>query len=163
MQYLSWARIRTGRLLVILPAVIIYFLLLTVDGLRFFPHIVTNSSSLFLFWLRFGFSALVALMFLAVGILVWLYARSRFVASLLFSFSFTMMVTFAVQTGAVSNDPLLSTISTASGALSLSLFSALLLLFPKNYLSFPSQLKVESLGRENVFPSRHRYHSILLL
>ena len=49
MQYLSWARIRTGRLLVILPAVIIYFLLLTVDGLQFFPHIVTNSSSLFLF------------------------------------------------------------------------------------------------------------------
>src|SRR5712692_1183996 len=117
MQYLSWARIRTGRLLVILPAVVIYFLLLTVDGLRFFPHIVINSSSLFLSWLRFGFSALVALMFLAVGILVWLYARSRFVASLLFSFSFTMMVTFAVQTGAVSNDPLFSTISTASGAL----------------------------------------------
>src|SRR5216684_1755 len=163
MQYLSWARIRTGRLLVILPAVVIYFLLLTVDGLRFFPHIVINSSSLFLSWLRFGFSALVALMFLAVGILVWLYARSRFVASLLFSFSFTMMVTFVVQTTAASNDPLFSTISTASGALSLSLFSALLLLFPKNYLSLPSQLEAESIDRENVFPSRQRYHSILLL
>jgi len=137
----------------------VYFLLLSVDALRFFPRHVTDFSSLLLPWARFGFSALVALLFFAVGALVWLYARNRRVALILFSFSFTMMVTFAVQTGAASDDPLLSAIGDASVALSLPLFSILLLLFPKDYLSSNLQSGTES---EQSHRSSQRYYIQLL-
>src|SRR5206468_1652730 len=92
--------------------------------------------------------------------LVWLYARNRHVALILFSFSFTMMVTFAVQTAAASNDPLLSAIGDSSIALSMPLFSVLLLLFPRDYLS--SSLQSGREPEDNHQPGRHHY-SILLL
>src|SRR5438477_6283124 len=139
MRYVHWARTRVRRLLIILLAIMIYFLLLIVDALAYFPHFMSNSTPYWLPWMRFGFSAFVALMFLAVGALVWLYARSRLMALLLFCFSFTMTVAFAVQTGAALNDVLFSTIGTVSGSLALLLFSTLLLLFPKNYLSLRLQ------------------------
>src|SRR5437588_3957035 len=141
MRYVYWARARTGRLFIILLTVIIYFSLLTVDALRYFPHFVSVSSPHWLPWVRYGFSAFVALMFLAVGALVWLYARSRRVALLLFCFSFTMMVTFAVETDASLSDspPLFSIIGGMATALALFMFSALLLLFPKNHFSLHVQ------------------------
>ena len=156
MKYIYWIRIRAGRLLVILLALFIYCLLLTVDALRFFSHTTTDFSSLF----RFGFSALTALLFLAIGSLVWLYARSRRVALALFCFSFTMMVSFAVQTGAKLDDPLLSAIGVASSALSLALFASLLLLFPRNYLSLRSLSNVDGRG---VLRRSRRYYRVLLL
>jgi len=85
--------------------------------------------------MSFAFSELVALLFLAVGILVWLYARTRLVALVLFGFAFAMMTTFAVETGDISGDSLLSTIGVISGALALLLFAALLLLFPRNHFA----------------------------
>src|SRR5437660_1731912 len=108
MRYVYWARARTGRLLIILLAIIAYFFLLMVDALYYFPHFVSNNSSSWLPWMRFGFSSFVALLFLAVGTLVCLYARNRRVALLLFSFSCAMMVAFVVQTGAQLGDSLLS-------------------------------------------------------
>jgi signal transduction histidine kinase len=133
MRYVSWARIRTGRLLVILVAVVLYILLLVVDGLHFFPR---ATASPFLDWTRFGFSALIALMYLAVGILVLLFTRDRRVALLLFCFSFTMMLVFTVETAtSETNDPQLLAIAGVSGSLTLLLFSVLLLIFPKNYLA----------------------------
>ena len=155
MRFLAWAHARMGRLLAALFSIGIYLLLLVVDGLRFFPHTVTNASSLF----RFGFSAFIALAFLAVGILVWLYARNRLVALLLFCFSFTLMATFAVQTGAALNDPVLSAIGTTSSPLSLLLFSVLLLLFPRNYLQLDVQRSAES---ENQFRFHRNGHRGLL-
>ena len=140
MRYVPWARNRTGRLLVILIAVVSYFLLLVMDGLRFFP-LATGSP--FLNWMRFGFSALIALMFLAVGALVWLYARDRRVALILFCSSFMLMVAFAVETSAASDDAQFSAISGVSSSLALFLFSILLLLFPRNYLSLHSQSTME--------------------
>ena len=139
MRYVHWARTRIRRLLIILLAIITYFLLLIVDALRYFPQFMSSNSSHWLPWMRFGFSAFVALLFLAVGTLVWLYARDRRVASLLFSFSFTMMVAFVVQTGANFGDPLLSVVGGISSILSLLQLFVLLLLFPKNYLSLPLQ------------------------
>src|SRR5260221_9445831 len=103
MRYVSWARIRTGRLLVILVAVVLYVLLLVVDGLQIFPRATASS---FLDSASFCFSAFIGLMYLAVGALVWLFARDRLVAFLLFCFSFTMMVVFAVETAtSETNDP----------------------------------------------------------
>lgn len=138
MRYLHWLRIRVGRTLAALLAILVYFLLLTIDALRFFPHHMDTLS-----WVRYGFSAFVGLLFLAVGALVWLYARKRPVALLLFGFSLTMMVTFATETSASSGDPLLTMISGISSALTVLLFSALLLLFPRNYLSLSSQTGFE--------------------
>ncbi len=155
MRYLYWARVRAGRLLTVLLAVMIYFLLLTGDAFRFFPRHALN-----LALLQFGFSALVALLFLAVGTLVWLYARDRVVALLLFSFSFTLMVSFSVQTAAVANDQLFTGFGTVSSVLSLPLFSILLLLFPRNFLSLRSQLNAESPGEH--LPGRRRYSALLL-
>lgn len=45
------------------------------------------------------------------------------------------MATFAVQTGALENDPILSAIGAAGSALALAPFAVLLLLFPRNYLT----------------------------
>src|SRR5689334_22006159 len=134
MRYLHWALTKAWRLLMILLALIIYFFLLILDAVNYFPQFISNNTSHWLLWMRFGFSAFVALMFLAVGALVWLYARSRRVALLLFCFSLTMMVTFAVETDASLSDslPLLSTIGGMATVLALFMFSALLLLFPKN-------------------------------
>ena len=137
MKYTSWVRIRAGRLLAILITLVVYFLLLTMNGLRFFED-AANASPLFQSWTRFGFSAFLGLIFLAVGALIWLYARNRYVALLLFCFSLTMMVVFVSETGAALNVPILSAINNASSPLALSIFSVLLLLFPRNYLASAS-------------------------
>src|SRR6266851_2560319 len=158
MRYVSWARIRTGRLLVTLIAIVSYFLLLVMDGLRFFP-LATDSS--FLNWTRFGFSALIALMSLAVGALVWLYARDRRVALLLFCFSFTMMVVFAVETAtADASNAQFRAISNTSSSLTLMIFSILLLIFPKNYLASHKQPATAS--RSVSQPGLHTPYALLL-
>jgi len=109
--------------------------------------------------MRFGFSAFVALLFLAVGTLVWLYARDRRVASLLFSFSFSMMVAFVVQTGANLGDSLLSVVGGISSILSLLQLFVLLLLFPKNYLSLPLQSNLQEDGGNSLSAHFQDYYS----
>src|SRR6266487_6251954 len=165
MRYVYWPPSRTGRLLIILLAIAIYFFLLAVDALRFFPHALSNTTPHWLPWMRYGFSAFVALMFLAVGTLVWLYARSRLVALLLFCFSFTMMVTFTVETDAALNDalPVLSTIGTVATVLALFMLSTLLLLFPKNHLSWRVQSSVDTNnGLDRLQSGWQRYYILLL-
>ena len=49
MRYVAWARIRAGRLLSVLLALVIYFLLLSTEALYFFPHHVTDPFSLVVF------------------------------------------------------------------------------------------------------------------
>jgi len=133
MKQLYRLNVKPGRLLTILIAVTSYLGLLIVDGVLFFP---TQRPGI-LPWARFGFSEFVALLFLAVGTLVWLYARDRLVARTLFGFCYFMMSIFAVQTMAASdvNDTsLISAFSHASSALSLTLLAILLLVFPYNLL-----------------------------
>ncbi len=158
MRYGSWARIRTGRLLVILIAVVLYVLLLIVDGLHFFSPTTSVSP---LDWARFGFSAFIAILYLAVGALVWLFARDRRVAFLLFCFSFTMMVVFALETATVqTNDPRIYAIADTSSSLTFIIFSVLLLIFPKNYLASHKQPGTvpESISQ----PGSRFYYSLLL-
>jgi GAF domain-containing protein len=147
MRYLSWLRIRSTRRLVILIALLVYLILLTWDALYYFP--ANEKVGAWLPWLTFGFSAFVALMFLAVGTVVWLYARDRYVARFLFCFSLAMMVTFALETGAPS-DNTFSAIAGAASALAMLTLSILLLLFPKNYFSSPSTPEKEREGRFSV-------------
>ncbi|RAQ98255.1 sensor histidine kinase [Thermogemmatispora tikiterensis] len=124
---------RVGRLVAILVLALAYVVLLGSDAWVFFPHSVYLPYAL----LQFGVSALAALLFLAVGTLVWLYAYRRGVALLLLCFCACMMVTFLVQTGAAAGDLLLSVMGGVSSALSLLLFTTLLLLFPQNMLAPP--------------------------
>jgi signal transduction histidine kinase len=126
-----------GRLLVILAVALVCLVLLIVDAWRFFPR----SPYLPYAFLQFGVSALVALLFLAVGALVWLYARRRGVALLLLCFSTSMMITFIVQTGAADGDLMLSTVGGVSGVLALLFFTILLLIFPQNMLAALPSLK----------------------
>jgi signal transduction histidine kinase len=121
-----------------LGGLLLCLLLLILDAVRVFtrggPGLPANPIPPLL-WLRFGYSALVAGLFLAVGCLTFWYARARLVAMLLFCFCFAMAATFAVQTGALENDRVLSAIGAASSALALAPFAVLLLLFPRNYLA----------------------------
>jgi len=121
---------RTWRALVVLVAVLIYAVLLIADGTH--SHFVP--SSLYL-WLTFGFSAFVALIFLSVGSLVWLYARDRNVAVLLFASCCASMLLFVVETAAVADDPFFTMIAGEGSILALAFYSLLLLIFPVNFLA----------------------------
>lgn len=140
MRYLNWVRIHTGRFLSILFAVAVFFFLSYAGGLRFFPGSSASATKLASFWLSFGFSSLIALIFLAVGSLIWLFARDRRVAFLLLCFSFTSMTTFVVETGSVvyKKASLPGVITGMSSPLALGFFAIFLLLFPRNYLAFLS-------------------------
>ena len=136
MRYIKRLRVKKRRLGVSIGALSLYVFLLVADIYRtFFSGIKSASPFVGVY---FGFSVVVALSFLAVGILVWLYARNRFIALLLFCFSVATMVTFAVETAAAANDPLLSLFGGVGSQLAIFLFTTLLLLFPKNYLAWPA-------------------------
>src|SRR5215467_9985328 len=156
MRYVHWARARVRRLLAVVLALVVYLLLLSSEALRFIPQQASD------FALLFGFSSLVALLFLAVGALVWLYARDRRVAFLLFGFCFVMMVTFAGETGSVYIDPLFFEIVSASSTLALSLFAVLLLFFPRDYFSAGLH-SGNSSERPSYFFLLHGYLAVLAL
>lgn len=122
---------RAGRWLLILLSSALCALLLVVNALGLFPQ-EDNLSTISL--ARFGFSALTALIYLAVGSLVWLFARKRGVASLLFCFSLTMMVTFANETDRNTYGALFATVTGMSSVIALASFAILLLMFPYDYL-----------------------------
>ena len=134
MQVREYITATVKRFLLLLLSLVSYLFLLVLDLQRYLPAVkTTNGQVPVQSWLLFGFSALVAFLFMAVGNLVWRYAQDRRVALLLYCFSFTMMVTFTVETGATL-DPLLSALSAASSALAFAPFAILLLLFPHNFL-----------------------------
>jgi signal transduction histidine kinase len=137
MKNIIRSRNRIIRRSIVSLAVMVYFLLLLIDATHFFPnHLAGSTLALSLLWVRFGFSALVAVMFLAVGAIVWLYARERSVANPLFGFAFTIVITFTMETASVSNDPLALAFSGASSSLALALLFALLLNFPQKLFKF---------------------------
>jgi signal transduction histidine kinase/intracellular septation protein A len=132
MRVLHSIRARLGRYLVVLLTLLVFITLLAVDWQRF-SHTIPLHASLSDYVLRFGFSAFVAICFLAVGTLVWLFARERWVAFLLFCFSFAMMMAFTLQTGTLAGDRILSDISNSGAAITVALLATLLLFFPVNH------------------------------
>src|SRR5437879_107502 len=160
MRYVSWVHVRMGRLLAVLITLFIYTLLMVLDGLRFFSPGVAKPFSLAQMWIFFGFSAFVALIFLTIGAFVWLYARDRRVALLLFLFSLSMMISFATQTAGILNDPLLSTIGDVSSPISLYLFLMLLLLFPRKFLS--RHLRSVTTTGVHLQPGQQHYNKLLI-
>ncbi len=146
-----WLRVKGKRLLIILVVVTICALLLVMDAAHL-SHMSLLSS------LFYGFSALIALAFLAVGAFVWLYARNRVVAFVLLSFSCTAMIPFAAETAALSGNQFFAKLSSVCASLALMLCAILLLLFPRNYLGISSSARVECLPK---FSSLRR--SIMLM
>ncbi|HZR44068.1 MAG TPA: ATP-binding protein [Ktedonobacteraceae bacterium] len=135
MRYLYWTHLRKRRLFVILFATVVDLLLLSLNAQYAFMHYTANISSSL--WIFFGFSALTSLMFLSIGSLVWLYARNRPVALILFSFSMSMMVLFSSETGSALGNVPFEVLTGSCSLLAIPLFSTLLLLFPRNHLSLP--------------------------
>ncbi len=133
-----WLRVKGKRLLTILVVVTMCALLLVMDAVHL-PHMSFPIS------LAYGFSALIALAFLAVGAFVWLYARNRVVAFVLLCFSCTAMVPFAAETAALSGDQFFNKLSGVCASLTFTFCAFLLLLFPRNYLGIFSSAQVEYL------------------
>jgi signal transduction histidine kinase len=158
MRNISWARARIGRFIIIFLALLSYILLFSLNTSRYFSQsLIENHSFPGIMWLQFGFSAFVALTFLTVGVLVWLYARQRQVAALLLGLSLALMVTFQVQTGANFNDKLLICIGFGASGAAQFLLSALLLVFPGNFLAFPSKSKIAETSQASAKRSRQYY------
>lgn len=132
MRYARVRRKRAGRWLLISVASGLCVFLLVLNALAFFPQ-GSNLSTINL--ARFGFSALTCLVYLAVGSLVWLFARQRKVARLLFCFSLAMMVTFANEMASSLRDMPFATITGVSSVVALASFAILLLMFPYDYLA----------------------------
>jgi signal transduction histidine kinase len=162
MRYAHWIRIRAGRLIVIVLAVALYICLVIVDGMLSLPYEFAGNTPVWLPWMIFGFPALVALMFLAVSTLVWLYASDRTLARLLFGFSCSMMVVFAVQTGANSGSSGLQATGDVAATLSLLLLAILLFFFPRNIFSQTISLKTVKVRQENSRKQRSHYSYVLL-
>ena len=119
----------------IVPLLLIcYGSLFLLDEHAFFARTVSSQSSIVL-WKQLGFSALSAFLFMAVGTVIWLYARNRSVAWLLLCFCTSMMVSFIVSPAAKVNDPTFSAIGAVSSGYALLAFSLLLLFFPHNFLA----------------------------
>src|SRR5258708_11448682 len=125
-------RKRVGRWLLILIVAGLCVALLVINALNFFPQ-GSNLSPTSL--AHFGISALTALVYLAVGSLVFLFARQRRVAQLLFCFALSMTVTFANETASGSRDAWFAVVTGISGVVALASFAILLLIFPYDYLA----------------------------
>lgn len=141
MKYGVWKRFRVNRLAIILGAFILYFVLAFVDAQQTFTHITAFHSFILPVWVSFGFSLTVALIFLTVGSLIWFYSHDRQVSFLLFAFSCAMMITFELETTSsivLPDTQLISTLSNLTSSLALILFTAILLVFPKNHLVLPN-------------------------
>jgi len=149
-------RTRATRILIIFLNISLYVVLIVLDSLYSIPGAAAHPATEWLTWLRFGFSVFVAFTFLSVGSFVWLFARDRAVAWLLFLFSTTVMLSFATETASVLNVHFFSGISSAGSSLAFTFFAILLLLFPRNLLAQPPFVDGE------VVAVRRKWQSYLL-
>ncbi len=143
MKHGFWIRFRANRLAVIFVAVIVYLSLAFFDAEQTFSNPIALHGLVVLIWLLFGFSLFVALIFLAVVSLTWFYSRDRQVSFLLFIFSCGVMVAFELETASLiglSDTRLASTTSSIASSVAITLLSAILLVFPKNYLVLPKAI-----------------------
>ena len=112
------------RLLVVCAATIGLFLVLLGDAL--YTPLLNVSLT------RLGFDAFMAVMFLALGTLVWLYARDRVTARLMYGVTCAVMFPFALETATAAGNLFAQAVSGACSSLALLLFALLLLHFPQD-------------------------------
>ena len=136
-----WVRFRANRLIVIFIAVVVYIALAFINAEQTFSYPAALHSLVIPIWLSFGFSLSVALIFLAVGSLTWFYSRRRQVSFLLFIFSCAVMVAFELETTSsigLRDTRLSSITSNIASSAAITLFAAILLVFPKNHIMLSS-------------------------
>jgi len=137
MKHGFWMRFRANRLVIIFCVFLLYIVLAFANAQQTFLHPTAFHALALPIWLSFGFSLSIALIFLAVGSVIWFYSRDRQVAFLLFTFSCTIMVAFELETSASIGLPdtqLSNTVSDLASLIAIFLFAAILLVFPKNHL-----------------------------
>lgn len=134
MRMVGQLRTRAARTLIIFLNVGFYAFLVILDGLTSISGSHAHHATAWMIWLPFGFSTFVAFTFLVVGSFVYLFARNRPVAWLLFLFSVAVTLSFATETASELKINLFLGISGAASSLAFACFACLLLLFPRNLL-----------------------------
>jgi len=120
------------RLLPVVVAGILLLLVLIADGssVSWLGHRSIDFSHLVTVTIWYALSLLIALSFFIVGTVIWLYARQRRVAALLFSFCCMMMLTFGTVIGANAGNTILNALGSSCSAVAVPLLTTLLLSFP---------------------------------
>ena len=122
------------RLLVVGCTTLAYIFLLSIDisdTFQGYPVKVFPFST----WLSFGFAELIGLCFFLVGTLVWLYARDRVVALLLYCFSCLTATVFILQSAALrSNEPFFHVVPAVASIFAVLFLVLFTLTCPVNYL-----------------------------
>ena len=119
-----------SRLLIIIAALCIYIGIEIANALEMFYGPVSSFSIAWLSFI-FGLSSLTSFIFLAVGSLVWVYARERRVAYLLFIYSIAMMITFTSFANLNANQ-MFSSLGKIAALVALTLVSIIFFYFPQN-------------------------------
>lgn len=153
------------RLLVVGCTTLAYISLLSIDisgTFQGYPVKVFPFST----WLSFGFAELIGLLFFLAGTLVWLYARDRVVALLLYCFSYLIAMAFVLRSAALEDtNSISSLIAGVAGILALLSLVLFTLTFPRSY--FLQKEKGEHLApalslREKIFHSPAKYYLYVL-
>lgn len=123
---------RLKRVLCIVLIGVLFVVLLVDEGHSLSSHPSSTATP----WIWFATYALIALLFLGIGSLVWLYgySRQRAVATLLFIFCSLMTFAFGTLSSS-SADSVLNTIGSVSSALAVLVLLFVLVLFPVNLLT----------------------------
>ncbi|GCE16946.1 sensor histidine kinase [Dictyobacter kobayashii] len=124
---------KSQRLLIILLAIVAFILLLLIDGNYIFYATVRNEVEGVVLGASFGFSLILSMSFLVVGVFVWLYARNRQVASPVLGLCLSLGVAFTLQ-GRDPTNGWLDFLTGTSSSLSVIFLSAFLMIFPHNLL-----------------------------
>lgn len=96
-------------------------------------------------WVYSGFSTLASLLFFVMGSFVWLYARDRFVSTILLCFSWAMAATFVGANRAFQPESRwLGFLEVAGAQVAMASLVLLLCLFPRNVLSLSRLVTSES-------------------
>src|SRR5437667_6310661 len=125
----SWTVSERNRRLLLLVVAVVVLLMLLIADVRSASWLGAFRPSLAVSYIL---SLLIALLFFAVGAVVWLYGRQRRVAALLFGFCYIMTLTFSTLIGIDAGNNLLNAIGSSCCALSGPFLTLLLLSFPTN-------------------------------
>ena len=114
-------------------AAAVYGALLVLDALPFVSHPLSSVQAQ-AFSLQLGFSALAALAFLIMGILVWRYSRERVIALTFLGFCLALMCLFLILPGASASIAPFTALSSCFTTAAFLFLLTLSLLFPHNAL-----------------------------
>ncbi|HEY7417108.1 MAG TPA: hypothetical protein VH593_18115, partial [Ktedonobacteraceae bacterium] len=135
-KYAHRAYVNMPRLLVVACTMLAYISFLSIDMSDTFQGYPVKAFP-FSTWLSFGLAEFIGLLFFLSGTLVWLYARDRIVASLLYCFSYSTAIVFTLQSAALrSNTPSFHIITAVASIFAMLFLVLFTLTCPLNYLKY---------------------------